>query len=351
MRIAPIAFEDGTLRLLDQTQLPGKVVVFELREWPEVARAIEEMRVRGAPAIGIAAAYGVALAARAYEGRADVAMRMIQAAAGLVKARPTAVNLAWAVHRVLDEIRPLMRPGEKSISQAAEASAARIHEEDRSACRRIGEFGAALLPAGADVLTHCNTGSLATGGDGTALGVIRSAWRTGALARVIAAETRPLLQGARLTVWELLEDGIPCTLITDSMAASYMARGLVSAVVVGADRIAKNGDTANKIGTYGLAVLAKAHGIPFYVAAPRSTLDPAIACGADIPIEHRNPDEVTSIHGLPIAPAGAHAENPAFDITPADHITAIVTEFGVLQPPLPRSIGELFAQNVTAAVQ
>jgi methylthioribose-1-phosphate isomerase len=350
MRVAPIAYTPGTLRLIDQTKLPGEVVVLDLTEWTQVARAIEEMRVRGAPAIGIAAAYGVALAARTYAGRPDAVMRLMQAGAGLVKARPTAVNLAWAVHRVLDEIRPLTSDAARLV-EAADAAAARIHEEDRDACARIGEFGAALLQPGASVLTLCNTGSLATGGDGTALGVIRHAWRAGKVERVFAAETRPLLQGARLTVWEMLEDGIPCTLICDSAAASYMARKSISAVIVGADRIARNGDTANKVGTYGLAVLAKAHKIPFYVAAPRSTLDLSILSGAEIPIEHRSAEEVTHVLGRAIAPPGARAENPAFDVTPADYIAGVITEQGVLQPPYERSIGEHFARDRANAVR
>jgi len=342
MPIAHIVYERGCLRLLDQTRLPDEVQTLELREWPQVAEAIEAMRVRGAPAIGIAAAYGMALAADQYASRADFTIRMTHAGAGLTKTRPTAVNLSWAVTRVLNEIRSLPAgAAPETRVAAAETTAHRIHEEDIAACRRIGDAGAALLPLDATVLTHCNTGTLATGGYGTALGIVRSAWRDGKLRRVLVDETRPLLQGARLTAWELLQDEIPFSLIADAMAASFIGRGAVQAVVVGADRIAANGDVANKIGTYGLAVLAHAHDVPFIVAAPRSTIDRSLAGGASIPIEERDPSEVTQVRGRHIAPAGTPAENPAFDVTPATLVSAIVTELGVLRPPFDRAIASL----------
>jgi methylthioribose-1-phosphate isomerase len=348
MNPSHIAYRPGVLSLLDQTKLPAHVEIEELRDWQHVVAAITAMKVRGAPAIGIAAAYGMALAARASAAHPDFLTRMIRAAEGLAKARPTAVNLAWAVGTVLDVARKRMDDGDSpdAIVDAVEQSARKIHEDDIEACRRIGVAGMALIPDGAGVLTHCNTGTLATGGYGTALGIIRSAWGAGKLTRVYVGETRPRLQGASLTTWELAQDGIPHTLITDSMAAHFMARGDIHAVVVGADRIARNGDVANKIGTYGLAVLARAHGIPFVVAAPKSTFDPAADSGAAIPIEQRDEREVTEIRGVRIAPPLTVAANPAFDITPASHVSAIATEFGLLEPPYRDSIARLFAEAV-----
>ena len=340
MTPAHIAYENGVLRLLDQTKLPTRVEFVELRDWRAVADAISRMIVRGAPAIGIAGAYGLAIAARDAAGQDDFGSRLDLAASGLAAARPTAVNLAWAVRRVRDEVAAHEAAGADpgAIVLAAERAARAIHEDDVERCKRIGDLGAALLPLGTDVLTHCNTGSLATGGYGTALGIVRSAWRDGRIRRVVATETRPLLHGARLTAWELASDGIAHVLITDSMAGHFMRAGGIGAVVVGADRIARNGDTANKIGTYGLAVLARVHDIPFIVAAPLSTFDPRAASGDDIPIEQRDPREVTSFAGVAVAPEEARAENPAFDVTPASHIRAIVTERGVLRPPFARSI-------------
>jgi methylthioribose-1-phosphate isomerase len=330
-----IAYEPGVLRLLDQSKLPETVDILELCDWQSVVRAISAMNVRGAPAIGIAGAYGLALAARTYAPAPDFLKEVTRAAHGLANARPTAVNLSWAVSRLLEDILTRFEAGEGSgaIAEATERSARKIHEDDVITCRRIGDAGSALIQPGSEVLTHCNTGSLATGGYGTALGVIRSAWRDGKLKRVLVGETRPLLQGARLTTWELKQDGIPHTLITDSMAAHFMRHRRVQAVVVGADRIARNGDVANKIGTYGLAVLARAHGIPFIVAAPLSSFDPDIATGESIVIEERDPHEVTYAGGAQISPDGTDAANPAFDVTPADHITAIATERGVIRPP------------------
>jgi methylthioribose-1-phosphate isomerase len=294
---------------LDQRRLPDEEVELECRSAAEVAEAIRTLAVRGAPAIGIAAAYGYALAAALGEDLAE-AERV------LASARPTAVNLAWA----LREVRAAADPADR---------AREIHGEEVERCRRMGEHAASLFGAGTRALTHCNTGALATGGYGTALGALRAAWEKGLLAGVLVGETRPLLQGARLTAWELERAGIPHAVVTDSAAGALMAAGEVDCVVTGADRIARNGDTANKIGTYGLAVLAAHHGIPLYVVAPTSTIDPATATGADIPIEERDGAEVT-----PRFPA----RNPAFDVTPAALIAAIVTERGVHEPPYAESL-------------
>jgi len=345
MTPAHIVYGNGVLRLLDQTKLPGSVEYVELRDWQSVAKAISRMIVRGAPAIGITGAYGLALAVRESAGRADFSASLDLAVAGLSAARPTAVNLTWSVGKVRDQVASRASSGANAaeLIDIAERTARAIHDDDIDRCRRIGDLGASLLPANKDVMTHCNTGSLATGGYGTALGIVRSAWRDGRIGNVLVTETRPFLQGSRLTAWELLSDGIPHTIITDSMAAHVMKTGKVGAVVVGADRIARNGDTANKIGTYGLAVLARAHKIPFVVAAPLSTFDPRAASGADIPIEQRDPREVTTFAGIALAPAASPSSNPAFDVTPAEYITAIVSERGVLKPPYAQSIDEVLS--------
>jgi methylthioribose-1-phosphate isomerase len=290
-----------------------------------VARAIKDMIVRGAPAIGCAAAYGVALGA----ARGEPLDRVI---ADLAATRPTAVNLFWALERMK------RAPRERLLDEAFA-----IHAEDIAACRAIGENGAPLLPDGT-ILTHCNAGALATGGWGTALGVLRAAHLAGRPIRVYADETRPFLQGARLTAWELARSGLDVTVLTDGMAAALMARGEIQAVVVGADRIARNGDTANKIGTYGVALAARHHGLPFFVAAPRSTLDLATPTGAEIPIEERDPREVTHVGDRALVPPGVSVRNPAFDVTPAELVTAIVTEAGVLRPPYVESIPALFSR-------
>ena len=349
--IVHIAYEPGLLRLLDQRLLPDRVEFVELRDWRGVGDAITRMVVRGAPAIGITAAYGMALAAHEARASRDMLAALESAAAGLRGARPTAVNLSWAVSRALAAARRRFAEGggPHPVIEAVEAAARAMHDEDIAACRRIGDAGAALVSSGATLLTLCNTGSLATGGYGTALGIVRSAHAAGRLERVLVAETRPRLQGARLTTWELAQDGIPHTLITDSMAAPFMRDGAVTAVVVGADRIARNGDTANKIGTYAFAVLADAHRVPFIIAAPISTFDPALADGSAIPIEQRDGAEVTRIAGMPIAPEGTHAANPAFDVTPARLIGAIVTERGVARQPLGAAIHSLLA-NADEAV-
>ncbi len=359
MTPAHISYRPGVLHLLDQTQLPEATIFVELRTLPEIAAAIRHLRVRGAPAIGIAAAYAMAIEAHelARQNLDDHAFldRLGQAASGITTARPTAVNLGWAVKQQLGLARRKIDTGasHESAASALDESAKVIHQDDIASCRRIGDNGAAFLALGSSeplgpperlrVLTHCNTGDLATGGYGTALGIIRSAWKAGKIERVFVDETRPLLQGARLTVWELQQDGIPHTLITDSMAAHFMQRKELDAVIVGADRIARNGDIANKIGTYGLALAAKAHGLPFIVAAPISTFDPAIASGADIVIEERSPHEVTSFAGARSAPHDTVVANPAFDVTPAEYIRAIVTERGVLTPPFTAAIDALLA--------
>jgi methylthioribose-1-phosphate isomerase len=321
--------QDGVLRMLEQRALPGEERWYRYTQAAEVADAIRDMVVRGAPAIGISAAYGVVLGMRALVHRGalgEVGALFEQ----LAKTRPTAVNLFWALERM----RPLAeatRDGAGLERLLVEAHA--ICGEDRANNMRMGEHGAALFHAGARVLTHCNTGGLATGGWGTALGVLRSLHAQGKLGHVWVDETRPYLQGARLTAWECMRDGLPATLITDNMAAHLMQRGEVDAVIVGADRIAANGDTANKIGTYGLAVLCKHHGLPFYVAAPLSTMDWELEDGCAIPIEERSAAEVVQVRGVEIAPAGMMARHPAFDVTPGELITAIITERGVVHRP------------------
>lgn len=328
--------EDGHLALLDQTKLPGAIEWRDCRDVAAVIEAIRTLRVRGAPAIGIAGAYGVVVAAgegmRAGLGPDAARAHLLAAAEEIAAARPTAVNLRWAVERVLATLPAATVPAAAAtLAAAALREAVAIHEEDRRLCAAIGRLGADVLPEG-DILTHCNTGALATGGDGTALAVITTAWADGRRFRVWADETRPLFQGARLTAWELVERGIPVTVLVDAAAGHLLATGRIAAVIVGADRIAANGDTANKIGTYGLAVLAAAHGVPFFVAAPSSTFDRSIADGGEIPIEERAAAEVTSPWGRPVAPAGAAAFNPAFDVTPARLIRGIVTERGVIAP-------------------
>lgn len=330
MSVEPIRWQDNRLQLLDQRKLPREVVWVTCSDGHEVARAIRDMVVRGAPAIGVAAAFGIALAAlRGDDVRA--------AAAELRSARPTAVNLAWAVDRMMWRADNLVCPPGKDkqdcLSSTLVAEAQKTFTEDVEANHRIGRFGAALLGDSTTVLTHCNAGALATAGYGTALGVIRAAAEAGKRVAVFAGETRPYLQGARLTAWELQQDGIDVTLITDNMSGHFFQQGTFDAVIVGADRIAANGDAANKIGTYTLAVLAKAHGVPFYIAAPISTVDIATPNGAAIPIEERSAAEVTSIGGVEIAPAGVAVRHPAFDVTPAALITAIITDRGVFRPP------------------
>jgi len=349
-----ISYDAGTLRLLDQTQLPARVVFVTLNTAPEVAEAIAQLRVRGAPAIGITGAYGMAIEARnliaAGMTGAQFLQRLNTAAATLVASRPTAVNLAWSVQRMLREAALQVESGAAApaIIASLDRLARAIHDDDVAACHRIGDEGATLFTGRVRILTHCNTGDLATGGYGTALGVIRSLWKAGKLEHVYVDETRPVLQGARLTVWELRQDRIPYTLIADNMAGHFMQRKMIDAVIVGADRIARNGDTANKIGTYGLAVLAKAHGLPFLVAAPLSTFDPSLANGAGIVIEERNPEEMTTFAGARSAPADATVANPAFDVTPAEYVSTFVTECGAIHPPFAGSIAKILGVGALA---
>ena len=327
----------GKVRYLDQTRLPREEVWIETDDYRVIAQAIRRLEVRGAPLIGVSAAYALALAAHAGE---DIEL----ATQELRDTRPTAVNLSWALDRCQRAVAGMADP--RDVREHLTTEAITIHEEDIAANRQIGEHGGALLPLGARVLTHCNAGALATGGYGTALGVIQSAHSAGRIAHVYTNETRPLLQGSRLTAWELARSGIPCTLIVDSAAGSYMTRGLVDAVITGADRITANGDVANKIGTYQVAVLARENGIPFYVAAPTSTIDLSLVSGDDIPIEQRSPIEVTAFRSEIVAPAGVEAGNPAFDVTPGKYVTAIITENGVATPPFEESLSRQFASKV-----
>ena len=316
----------GFVRLIDQTLLPTEFVRIDLHDVPSVWEAIKSLRVRGAPAIGVAAAFGAVLGARTGDPRAGLA----RATASLRTSRPTAVNLFWALDR-MDRAAAADCDGPALVGRLLDEAQA-IAREDKAMCRLIGEHGAALIQPGDGLLTHCNAGGLATADYGTALAVFFTAHAQGKAIRVFADETRPLLQGARLTAWELQRRGIPVTLICDSMAAQVMKEGKIQRVVVGADRIAANGDSANKIGTYGVALLAKAHGIPFYVAAPSSTFDLTLPDGARIPIEERDPKEITHGFGKATAPAGIAVYNPAFDVTPAHLIAGIITEKGVIAP-------------------
>lgn len=333
---AELSVGDDCLFLMDQRELPAREIYVAVRSSDEASRAIRDMVVRGAPAIGITAAYGLVLAAR--DARAEAAdgyrTKMRRAAEYLEAARPTAVNLAWAVRRMSEiVIGHAASDGEARVTELAR-EARRIHREDVEACRAMGRAGAASMPDEGVVLTHCNAGALATGGYGTALGVIRAGIEAGKRIRVLADETRPYLQGARLTSWELSRDGVDVEVIADSMAAHFMARGEVKAVVVGADRIARNGDAANKIGTYGLACVAAAHDVPFYVAAPRSTIDWEAQSGADIPIEERSREEMVRCGDRVVVPDGVGARHPAFDVTPARLIRSIFTEMGAVEPSM-----------------
>lgn len=332
-----IAWDGDDILMIDQRKLPGREIYVRCKTGNEVAKAITTMVIRGAPAIGVAAAMGLALGARrsTATGTKQFAVDFQRLADTLAATRPTAVNLFWAIERMKQALATGVQAGEGVVELVARLrqEADRIHDDDLENCRAIGRHGATLVPDDARILTHCNAGALATAGYGTALGVVRGAVDAGKRVAVYADETRPFLQGARLTAWELVKDGIPTTVITDNMAAAIMARERVDLVVVGADRIAANGDAANKIGTYGLAIAAHAHGIPFYVAAPWSTIDLATPTGAEIPIEERNAKEVTHMAGTQVTPDGASVRNPSFDVTPHRYITAIVTERGILRPP------------------
>jgi methylthioribose-1-phosphate isomerase len=323
---------DGRLRILDQSKLPDEQVLVTLDNYRDVVAAIREMRVRGAPAIGVAAAYGIALGASGIEtaSKDDFIAQLNQIMETFSASRPTAVSLFRAINRMR---KAAAGDNVAEMKKSLISEARRIHEEEVTATKELSRLGADLLKDGCTVLTHCNAGPLATAGYGTALGVIRAAREQGKRVSVFVTETRPLLQGARLTAWELMEEGIPMTLITDSMAGYFMKRGEIDCVIVGADRIAANGYTANKIGTYALAVLANAHGIPFYVAAPTSTIDLSLTSGYQIQIEERSPEEVTHIRGIPVAPKDVRAANPAFDVTPHAYITAIISEKGMVRAP------------------
>lgn len=329
-RVSALRWHGDALELIDQRRLPHEEVWLRCDSAAAVATAIRDMVVRGAPAIGLAAAYGAALAARARRASQGAAWRdgFEQDLRQLAAARPTAVNLSWALERIRESVQQADDP-----ARAAAACAERLHDEDLAANHAIGAAGAALIEPGRAVLTHCNTGALATGGYGTALGVIRSAWAAGRIGSVYATETRPWLQGARLTAWELAQEGIPAALLADGAAASLLASGCVGWVIVGADRVAANGDVVNKIGTYALALAARAHGVGFMVAAPLSTVDAQTPAGADIEIEQRDASELTAFRGQPVAAAGTAAWNPVFDLTPAALVDALVTERGALVPP------------------
>ena len=333
MSFRTIEWRDNRVIMIDQTRLPGEEVYNEYTDFQGVAEAIRGMIIRGAPAIGVAAAMGIALGARdIIADTFESFYRQLENVCELLgQTRPTAVNLFWAIDRMKRVAQDNRDKSLEEIRTILKEEAIRIEEEDLEICKNIGKNGASLITSGATILTHCNAGGLATAGYGTALGVIRAAHDADKNIKVIADETRPWLQGARLTAWELMKDGIPVTLISDNMAGWLMQKGEIDCCVVGADRIAANGDTANKIGTYSVAVLAKEHNIPFYVAAPVSTFDLSLESGDRIPIEERHAHEVTHLRGLPVAPEGVKVRNPAFDVTPARYITAIITERGVVK--------------------
>ncbi len=337
-----IAWQEDDIIMVDQRKLPATEVYVTCKSVNDVAKAIKTMVIRGAPAIGVCAAMGLALGAARSKatGTKQFTTEFQRNCDQLAETRPTAVNLFWAIERMKRAFSEGALAGESvdQLKARLRTTADRIHDDDVASCRAIGAHGAALVPQDANILTHCNAGALATAGYGTALGVIRGAVEAGRNVRVLADETRPFLQGARLTAWELIKDGIDTTVITDNMAGSMMRKGDVDLVVVGADRIAANGDTANKIGTYPVAVLAREHGIPFYVAAPWSTIDLSTSDGDAIPIEERNAREVTHVGNNQLAPEGAHIRNPSFDVTPAKYITAIITEKGIYRAPFAESL-------------
>ena len=339
-----IAWQDSDIVMIDQRKLPAAEIYVTCRSVNDVARAIKTMVIRGAPAIGVCAAMGLALGAERSKatGTKQFTTEFQRNSELLAATRPTAVNLFWAIERMKQSFASGALAGESvdQLKARLRAEADRIHDDDIASCRAIGAHGATVVPAEACILTHCNAGALATAGYGTALGVIRGAVAAGRKVRVLADETRPFLQGARLTAWELVKDGIDTTVITDNMAGAIMRAGDVDLVVVGADRIAANGDTANKIGTYTVAVLAKEHGIPFYVAAPWSTIDLATPDGDAIPIEERAAREVTHVGATQLAPDGAHVRNPSFDVTPHKYITAIITERGIFKAPFTDTLSQ-----------
>ena len=348
--IETLEWTDSGVRFIDQTKLPNEETYVNCTTHQQVADVIRDMVVRGAPAIGVAAAMGVALGVN--NSKADNVLSLLQEfdeIADLIgKTRPTAVNLFWATRRMREKFQTIKSKPIPEIKHLLIEEAKRMHAEDIAANQAMGRYGAALMPASGGVLTHCNAGALATCGYGTALGVIRAAIEQGKKIHVYADETRPFLQGSRLTAWELMKDGIPTTVISDNMAGAMMKQGKIGAIVVGADRIAANGDVANKIGTYTVSVLAKEHDIPFYVAAPFSTIDLATPDGSGIPIEQRNPREVTHFAGKLVTPEGVGIENPAFDVTPAKYVTAIITEGGIARAPYEESFRRLMEQRAKA---
>jgi methylthioribose-1-phosphate isomerase len=349
--IETLEWTDSGVRFIDQTKLPNEETYVNCTTYQQVADVIRDMVVRGAPAIGVAAAMGIALGIN--NSKADNLLSLQQEfdeIADLIgKTRPTAVNLFWATRRMREKLETLKSKPIAEIKHLLVEEAKRMHAEDIAANQAMGRHGATLMPASGGVLTHCNAGALATCGYGTALGVIRAAIEQGKKLHVYADETRPFLQGSRLTAWELMKDGIPTTVISDNMAGAMMKQGKIGAIVVGADRIAANGDVANKIGTYTVAVLAKEHGIPFYVAAPFSTIDLATPDGTGIPIEQRNPREVSHFAGKLVTPEGVGIENPAFDVTPAKYVTAIITEGGIARAPYEESFRRLMEQRAKAS--
>jgi methylthioribose-1-phosphate isomerase len=352
LMLPTIDWEDGKVVMVDQRKLPAKEVYIRCNTAKDVAKAIKTMVIRGAPAIGVAASMGVALEVRrsTATGTAQLAVEFYRACALLAATRPTAVNLFWALERMKRTFAESMKAGQSvdELKTTIDAEATRVHDEDVASCRALGRYGAEVVPTGGRVLTHCNAGALATGGYGTALGVVRAADEAGKKVAVFADETRPFLQGARLTAWELLRDGIDTTVITDGMSGALMRSGRVDVVVVGADRIAANGDVANKIGTYTVAVLAKEHGVPFYVAAPVSTVDPSTPDGSAIPIEERDTREITHLGAAQLAPDGAGVWNPAFDVTPAKFVAGIITEYGICRPPFTESLRAACEQAAAA---
>ena len=341
--INTLEWTDSGVRFIDQTKLPTEETYVTCTTCEQVADAIRTMIVRGAPAIGVATAMGIALAVQKSKAETvgELKRDFDQCCELIRQTRPTAVNLFWAIRRMQERFESLRIRPLPQIKQALIDEAKRMHAEDIAANQAMGRLGATLLPSSGGVLTHCNAGALATCGYGTALGVIRAAIEQGKKIHVYADETRPFLQGSRLTAWELMKDGIPTTVISDNMAGTMMKQGKIGAIVVGADRIAANGDVANKVGTYTVAILAKEHKIPFYVAAPLSTIDLRTTDGSKIPIEQRNREEVTHIAGKQIAPQGVQVENPAFDVTPAEYVTAIVTERGIARAPYLESLAKL----------
>ena len=350
-----IAWEDGEVVMIDQRKLPSREVYVRCRTGRDVAKAIRTMVIRGAPAIGVAAAMGVALELRrsTATGTTQLATEFYRTCDLLGATRPTAVNLFWAIERMKRVFAEAMRAGQSTdeLTATIDAEATRVHDEDVASCRALGRHGAEVVPDEGRVLTHCNAGALATGGYGSALGVVRAAVEAGKRVAVYADETRPFLQGARLTAWELVRDGIETTVITDGMVGSLMQSGRVDVVLVGADRIAANGDVANKIGTYTVAVLAREHHVPFYVAAPVSTIDLATPDGSGIPIEERDAREVTHLGAHQLTPDGAAVWNPAFDVTPARFVAGIITEHGICRPPFTQSLKEVCSQTSEVAAQ